>query len=97
MARHAVFFGLLAGGLFVGNVLAAENMKLYGTLIEPPLCTISNGGAVEVNFGERVGVKKVDGNNYRQPVNYPVNCKEGRAGICGCRWWARTLIMTPLR
>lgn len=80
MARHAVFFGLLVSGLLVGNALAAENMQLHGTLIEPPPCTINDGGAVDVDFGNRVGVKKVDGSNYLQTVNYQVTCTPGAGG-----------------
>lgn len=53
---------------------AAENMKFYGTLVEPPACTINNGGNVDVDFGNRVGVKKVDGVNYLQPMNYQITC-----------------------
>ncbi len=55
--------------------MAAENMRFSGTLIEPPPCTINDGGKVDVDFGERVGVSKVDGDNYRQPVNYRISCR----------------------
>ncbi|HGE8278993.1 pilus assembly protein [Serratia marcescens] len=54
--------------------MAAENMTFFGTLVEPPACTINNGGLVDVDFGNRVGIKKVDGVNYLQPMNYQVNC-----------------------
>ncbi|WP_332768598.1 fimbrial protein [Pseudomonas koreensis] len=54
--------------------MAADNMKLFGTLIEPPPCTINDGGQVEVNFGSRVGVKKVDGVHYLQVMNYQIKC-----------------------
>ncbi|CAI0697350.1 fimbrial protein [Serratia quinivorans] len=57
-----------------GTACAAENMKLYGTLVEPPPCTINDGGMVDVDFGNRVGVKKVDGVNYLQPINYQITC-----------------------
>ncbi|HBH7557856.1 fimbrial protein [Serratia rubidaea] len=53
---------------------AAENMKFLGTLVEPPACTINNGGNIDVDFGNRVGVKKVDGVNYLQPMNYQITC-----------------------
>jgi type 1 fimbria pilin len=77
MMRQAVFFGLLAAGLLAGQVQAEENMQFHGTLIEPPPCTINDGGEVEVDFGNRVGVTKVDGNNYLQPVNYQISCQPG--------------------
>ncbi|CRY55655.1 minor pili exported protein [Yersinia intermedia] len=53
---------------------AAENMNFYGTLVEPPSCSINNGGNIDVDFGDRVGVKKVDGVNYLQPLNYQITC-----------------------
>ncbi|AKG72466.1 pilus assembly protein [Serratia fonticola] len=49
-------------------------MTFHGTLIEPPPCTINDGNRVEVNFGERVGITKVDGANYRQVMNYQITC-----------------------
>lgn len=65
---------LLACGALSTPGLAAENMKFYGTLVEPPACTINSGGNVDVDFGNRVGVKKVDGVNYLQPMNYQISC-----------------------
>ena len=61
---------------------AAENMKFSGTLVEPPACTINNGGDVDVDFGNRVGVKKVDGVNYLQPMNYQITCDPNTNS-----WW----------
>lgn len=54
--------------------LSAENMAFHGTLVAPP-CTISNNQIIEVAFGNSLGVNKIDGNNYKQPVNYTVNCE----------------------
>ena len=53
---------------------AADNMKFFGTLIEPPPCTINDDGQVDVNFGSRVGVQKVDGVNYLQVMKYQIKC-----------------------
>lgn len=74
MARYGSIFLLMALG---GPAVAADNMKFSGTLIEPPPCTINDGGEVDVNFGNRVGVSKVDGVNYLQPVNYRITCSPG--------------------
>ncbi|GMQ36285.1 fimbrial protein [Enterobacter asburiae] len=65
----------LAGLLSLG-AQAAENMAFHGTLVAPP-CTINNGQTIEVLFGTNLGVNKIDGNNYRQPVNYSVDCDAG--------------------
>ncbi|EPN9528024.1 fimbrial protein [Cronobacter malonaticus] len=54
----------------------AENMSFHGTLVAPP-CTISSGKTIEVDFGSDLGVNKIDGNNYKQPVAYTVDCDAG--------------------
>ncbi|ATM74932.1 putative minor fimbrial subunit StfF [Serratia fonticola] len=82
MARYSSVLLLMALG---GPALAADNMYFSGMLIEPPPCTINDGGEVDVDFGNRVGVSKVDGVNYLQPVNYRITCSPG-AGI-----WSMTL------
>lgn len=64
-------FGTAFGGY------AQDNLQLSGTLIEPPPCSINDDGMVDVDFGDRVGVKKVDGANYQQPVNYQITCNQG--------------------
>lgn len=55
---------------------ATENMRFHGTLVIPP-CTISNDQIIDVPFGDDLGVNKIDGNNYKQPVKYTVVCKAG--------------------
>ncbi|WP_413507992.1 fimbrial protein [Serratia proteamaculans] len=75
MTTYAGLVLLLASGALTGNAYAAENMRFYGTLVEPPPCTINDGGNVDVNFGDRVGVTKVDGVNYLQAVNYQISCE----------------------
>ena len=52
---------------------ASANVAFNGTLIEPPPCTINGGSTIEVDFKE-VGISKVDGEHYRQPVNYTITC-----------------------
>ncbi|WP_338638139.1 fimbrial protein (plasmid) [Erwinia persicina] len=75
MKRYSRALVLLIGSMLSPAGLAAENMWLYGTLVEPPACTISsNGSEVDVDFGDRVGVKKVDGVQYLRPMNYRISC-----------------------
>ncbi|BEN43294.1 fimbrial protein [Serratia marcescens] len=74
MARYGCIFLLMAVS---GPATAADNMRFSGVLIEPPPCTINDGGKVDVDFGNRVGVSKVDGVNYQQPVNYRISCTPG--------------------
>ncbi|QDI20297.1 pilus assembly protein [Serratia marcescens] len=70
----------IAGG-FCSNSQAAENMHLFGTLIAPPPCSINNDQLVDVDFGERVGVTKVDGKNYLKTVDYRITCEPGVSGL----------------
>ncbi|MDI3360351.1 fimbrial protein [Lelliottia sp. V89_10] len=69
------FFALLALLLPLA-VSAADNMQFHGTLVAPP-CTISDGKTIEVDFGNDLGVNKIDGNNYKQSVEYTVSCSAG--------------------
>lgn len=74
MKLYAGMLLLLVSATLSVPGMAADNMKFSGTLIEPPPCTINNDGQVDVDFGNRVGVKKVDGVNYLQVMNYQIKC-----------------------
>ncbi|TFZ53068.1 pilus assembly protein [Serratia proteamaculans] len=65
---------LFAGLFFCGRGWAAENLAFRGTLQEAIPCDINRGGVIDINFGERVGVKRVNGVNYLQPVPYTLDC-----------------------
>ena len=54
----------------------ATGMTLHGTLIAPPPCTINDGNTIDVDFG-KVGIKKIDGVNYRKALNYRISCEKG--------------------
>ncbi|HGM6603605.1 TPA: fimbrial protein [Serratia marcescens] len=79
---------LCASSLVSHSVQAAEEvaMHLRGTLRAPPPCSINDGGVIEVAFGQRVGINKVNGDNYRQEVNYFIKCDSP-----GARPWELTL------
>ncbi|CAI1945644.1 putative minor fimbrial subunit StfF [Serratia quinivorans] len=66
-------------------------MKIRGTLIEPPPCTINDGNRVNVDFGERVGINKVNGVNYRQLMNYQITCDSTANGD-----WALRLSLSAM-
>ncbi|CAI1034891.1 fimbrial protein [Serratia liquefaciens] len=85
MKRYSGITLLLACGMLSNTGRTTENMTFFGTLVEPPACTINNGGNVDVDFGNRVGVKKVDGVNYLQPMNYQITCD------LNANAWAMTL------
>ena len=54
----------------------ATGMTLHGTLIAPPPCTINDGNTIDVDFG-KVGIKRIDGVNYRRALNYRITCEKG--------------------
>lgn len=72
---------LLVLNLPLSEGRAGQSMGFFGTLVAPPACTINNGEMVDVDFGERVGVSKVDGQNYLQTVNYRITCSPGGNGL----------------
>lgn len=78
--RSLLMISLLVSGA-ISTAGAAENMHFSGTLIAPPPCTINNNQMVDVDFGQRVGVKKVDGKNYLQTVDYQITCEPGTGGL----------------
>ncbi|WP_242502710.1 fimbrial protein [Serratia sp. 1D1416] len=51
-------------------------MNFHGTLVSPPPCTISEGNQIDVDFGN-IGIKKINGVNYRQKLNYRITCEKG--------------------
>ncbi|MEJ5063049.1 fimbrial protein [Erwinia sp. MYb375] len=60
---------------------AADNMLFSGTLIGPPPCKINGGDKVDVNFGDQLGVHKVDGVNYLKTLSYSITCEKGVTGM----------------
>nr|WP_261803117.1 fimbrial protein [Serratia nematodiphila] len=44
------------------------------TIVAPP-CVINDNRPIDVEFGD-VMTTRVDGNNYRMPVNYTLDCKD---------------------
>ncbi|AKG68218.1 pilus assembly protein [Serratia fonticola] len=65
------------------------DITFHGTLITSPPCTINDDNRIDVDFGERVGINKVDGVSYRQLINYQITCREGDPGQ-----WAMTLSLS---
>ncbi len=58
-----------------------QQVQFRGTLNVPPLCSVNNGQVIDVDFGERVGINKVDGKNYLKTVNYEIHCEPGGRGL----------------
>lgn len=76
--KALLLIGILSGTS--SAALAEGEMTFRGTLLTPPPCRINDGNQVEVDFGQRVGINKVDGVNYRQVLNYQITCDSASGG-----------------
>ncbi|MDU7767913.1 MAG: fimbrial protein [Serratia marcescens] len=65
----------LAGLLALVQLSAEANtlVNVRVTVLSPP-CVINGGQPIEVNFGDEVMTTRIDGSNYRRPVNYTLTC-----------------------
>lgn len=65
--------GLL--GLLLVSIPASANLtvNITGTVLVEPSCTINNNQTIEVEFNE-VMTTRIDGVNYKQPINYVLSC-----------------------
>lgn len=65
------------GGLLLVLPFLAEaitNITVKVTLVAAPPCIINDNRPIEVEFGDVV-TSRVDGSNYRVPVNYTLSCE----------------------
>ncbi len=69
---------LLTGSLLLCICLPlhAVELRLHGTLIENPPCTLNDNQSLMIEFGDALSVKKIDGVNYLQRKAIPVKCTE---------------------
>ncbi|MGJ3356063.1 fimbrial protein, partial [Providencia sp. Je.9.19] len=72
--RFALFMGLLS--LVAPSAFAEGEMNFKGTLIAPPPCKVDDSQSIEVNFGDRLGVNKIDGVAYAKPLEYRLECDD---------------------
>lgn len=64
----------LASIVMLAPIHAAE-IGLRGTL-QIINCSVNNGKSTDINFGDAVGVNKVDGVRYRQPMPLEIICSQ---------------------
>ncbi|MCU9948900.1 fimbrial protein [Pseudomonas sp. PDM13] len=69
----------LAAAVAAPAQAASTTFRVIVTVVERPQCVINGNKPIEVDFGEIV-VSRIDGNNYRTPITYGLDCKgtEGR-------------------
>jgi type 1 fimbria pilin len=53
---------------------ADSTISVEVTVVAPLPCVINGGQTIEVDFGNDVVTKQVDGRNYRRPIPYTVQC-----------------------
>ncbi|EIU7559090.1 MULTISPECIES: fimbrial protein [Providencia] len=75
LQKIKVFLGYFWLVLFFMMPLGAQANWLFdGTLIIPPVCQLGHENPIKVSFG-KVGVRKVDGNLFKQDIPYQLNCQ----------------------
>lgn len=76
--RFARGAGLIALALLAWQIshqaLANANINFSGTLINAPNCTVNGNNSVDVNFGDNIVTRQVDGNNYKTRIHYDLVC-----------------------
>lgn len=82
---------ILLAGMYAAPPIQATPaeaaMNFSGTLVSPPPCAINDGNQIYVDFG-KIGIKKIDGVNYRQALNYRITCEKGNTA------WVLKLTLT---
>lgn len=63
----------IGGLIMMMSSVVEANWTFDGTLILPPVCALGQTNPIRVSFG-KVGVRKVDGNLFKQDIPYQLNC-----------------------
>ncbi|MEL5519727.1 fimbrial protein [Serratia bockelmannii] len=68
--------GVLAALPMLACAAPSATVTVKVTVVAPPPCVINDDRPVEVEFGD-VMTTRVDGDNYKMPVNYTLSCTGG--------------------
>lgn len=63
--------------LFMSVVSIGANyspINISGTLIDMPDCRVESGNDIEVNFGDEIITTRIDGENYKANIHWPLVC-----------------------
>lgn len=67
-----------AAGLSPLSVQAAEGatttVYITGTLVDAPECNVNGNNAVDVDFGDNITTRQIDGLNYKKQIVYTLSC-----------------------
>lgn len=78
VTRFQVTYRYLAGMLAIAPLMAGavtSMVTVQVTVLAPPPCVINDDRPIEVDFGE-VMTTRVNGVNYRRPVDYTLSCSK---------------------
>ncbi|WP_058914497.1 fimbrial protein [Entomohabitans teleogrylli] len=69
-------FGIVA---LPASVFAAEGdttlLNVSGVIVDAPTCTVNGNDVVDVDFGNSIVTRKIDGEEYKQPVRVELECE----------------------
>ncbi|UAN46827.1 fimbrial protein [Serratia sp. JSRIV001] len=75
MTAKTVFLAMLLGMMAaLVQPTQAVQVNFQGGLVEALPCTINNGDPIEVDFGDNLVIRNLDGVRYRKPVPYQIDC-----------------------
>lgn len=75
MTGKTVSLAILLGMMGVLALPAqAVQVKFQGALVESLPCTINNDQLIEVDFGDSLVIRNLDGVRYSKPVPYQIDC-----------------------
>lgn len=77
MTGKTVSLAMLLGVLM--QLAQAVPVSFQGGLVEALPCTINNGEPIEVDFGDNLVIRNLDGVRYSKPIPYQIDCSA--AGI----------------
>lgn len=72
MTGKTVSLAMLLGILI--QPAQAVQVNFQGGLVEALPCTINNGDPIEINFGDNLVIRNLDGARYSKPIPYQIDC-----------------------
>ncbi|CAI0732302.1 fimbrial protein [Serratia fonticola] len=72
MTGKTVSLAMLLGMLM--QPAQAVQVNFQGGLVEALPCTINNGDPIEVDFGDNLVIRNLDGVRYSKPIPYQIDC-----------------------
>lgn len=81
LGKRCVFVALMSCLSYqvTAAVVNSAPAKFHGTLIVVE-CSINDGKRQTVDFGDSVGIHRIDGKRYEQPVPFALDCKNYAGG-----------------